>query len=373
MNFTLQDIRYLMRNFFVKHPIWGAYLISSLLVSFYWALWASDRYISEANVVLESPQISAPSLSFQTILSGTTASASDLLLLRDFLLSVDMLRLLDDKVGFSEKYSDNKIDFFSRLSDSNPPIEELHDYYLKRVHIELDDYANILRIRVEAFEPSIAQEILTILLDAGEKHMNEMGQRLAEEQVKFLERQVSKLRVAFEKSRKDLLDYQNENGLVSPIETVESLSAVVANLESQLANLRAKRTALLAFRSIKSTDVLRADAEIEALNNQIVKERARMAQQSGGALNSVSSQYQSLELQMTFAQESYSGALASLESTRIEAVRKLKQVSILQSPTLPEYPVEPRRLYNITVFLIIGLFIGLIANMLILIVKDHRD
>jgi len=63
----------------------------------------------------------------------------------------------------------------------------------------------------------------------------------------------------------------------------------------------------------------------------------------------------------------------ALENTRIEAARKLKQVSVLQSPTFPEYPVEPRRLYNTVVFAIIAFLAGLIIQMLVLIVKDHKD
>jgi len=40
---------------------------------------------------------------------------------------------------------------------------------------------------------------------------------------------------------------------------------------------------------------------------------------------------------------------------------------------LPEYSVEPRRLYNTVVFAIIALLAGLIVQMLVLIVKDHKD
>lgn len=55
-------------------------------VSAYWALWASDRYVSHANVVLESPQIAAPTLSFSSLLSGSgAANTADMLLLRDYL------------------------------------------------------------------------------------------------------------------------------------------------------------------------------------------------------------------------------------------------------------------------------------------------
>jgi capsular polysaccharide transport system permease protein len=362
-----------MKQFFRQNPYWFICLISIVLVSGYWAVWASDRFVSESNVVLESPQIAPPQLSFSSLLSGTASGSGDMLLLRDYLLSVDMLRKVDDELGFREHYASQGVDVFSRLADKQAPMEELHEYYLKRISVELDEYAQVLRIKVQAFSPGMSHAIASLLLQEGENQMNAMGQRLAEEQVRFLEKQVQQLSEHFQLARRKLLDYQNANGLVSPTGTVESLNAVVANLEGQLANLKARHTALSSYQSARSPEVLRVFSEIKALNQQIGQERARMAQQSGGALNAVSSEYQTLELKAQFAQESYSTALAALENTRIEAARKLKQVSVLQSPTFPEYAVEPERFYNSVVFTILALFVGLIMQMLVLIIKDHRD
>ncbi|WP_106420037.1 chain-length determining protein [Salinicola tamaricis] len=343
-------------------------------VSAYWALWASDRYVSHANVVLESPQIAAPTLSFSSLLSGSgAANTADMLLLRDYLRSVDMLKLLITQADFRQHYANAGADFFSALDDENAPLEALHDYYLKRVSVELDDYAGVLRIDVEAFTPQEAHRIAELLLEDGERHMNEMGQRLAQEQVKFLEKQVTVLEKQFQQTRNDLLDYQNVNGLVSPTGTVESLESVVSGLEGQLAIAKARKRALASYQSTRSPEMVRIESEISALDNQIVQERERLARQSGNALNRISSEYQTLLLKAQFAQDSYSGALAALENTRIEAARKLKQVSVLQEPTLPEYPEQPERLYNSVVFAVIALFLTLILNMLILIVKDHRD
>ncbi|MEM5537891.1 chain-length determining protein [Neptuniibacter pectenicola] len=361
-----------MKRFFKQYPYWLLCSVAIFLVSVYWSLWASDRYLSESNVVLESPQISAPTMNFASLLGGSSGN-SDMLLLRDYLLSVDMLRKVDNALGFREHYTDSRVDWFSRLYSINAPIEELHEYYLKQVSVELDDYAQILRIKVSAFSPEMAYAITGLLLEEGEAHMNAMGQRLAAEQVRFLEKQVAALNQNFQTARNGLIKYQNENGLISPAGTVASLSEVVGSLEGQLANLKAKRTALASYQSVRSPQLLKIKSEISALNAQIVQEQARMAQASGGALNVLSAEYQTLELKVQFAQESYSGALAALETTRIEAARKLKQVSVLQSPTLPEYPVEPLRLYNIVVFSIIALFLTLITHMLVLIVKDHRD
>lgn len=360
-----------MKQFIKTQPHWAAALLAIILVSFYWFVWAEDRYLSHATVVLESPQIAKPDLSFSSILTGGGGD-KDLLLLREHLLSVDMLKQVQKKLDFRQHYSENG-DVFARLWNADAPIEKLHDYYQRRVSVEMDEYAGVLNIKVEAYSPEFAHDMVALLLEAGEAHMNDMGQRLAQEQVAFLEEQLKRLEERLDETRDKLLAFQNKEGLVAPTRTVESLNQVVATLEGELARLRAQRQALSTYQSARSSDMQRTQAEINALHEQIEQQRDRLAQATGESLNRISSQYETLELKAKFAQETYSSALSALESTRLEAARKLKQVSVLQSPLQPEYATKPERLYNSALFVFIALFLALITNMLVLIVRDHRD
>lgn len=360
-----------MKAFIKHHPQWVIALVSIILVIFYWSFGAADRYVSKTTVVLESPQVTTSEVSFSSILTGGSSN-KDLLLLREYLLSTDMLKIVDEKLGFRQHYSRHG-DYFSKLRNADAPIEELHNYYLKRVEVEMDDYAGVLNIVVQAYTPEFSHKLAQLLLDEGEAHMNNMGRRLADEQVTFLEKQLGRIESRLDDTREELLQFQNKEGLVSPTSTVESINQVVATLEGQLATLQAQRKALGSYQSSRSSDMKRVSAQIEAIREQILKQRDRLAQATGNSLNKISSQYQSLELKAKFAQETYSGAISALESTRLGAARKLKQVSILQSPLLPEYPTEPRRLYNSTVFALITIFLAFIASMLMLIIKEHRD
>ena len=357
-----------------SHFLLSISLITIFVVTCYWMFVATDRFVSESRIVLESPQISGPSLNFQSLLTGGgAANRSDMLLLRDYMMSVDMLKKIDESLDIRLHFSQQRIDRLSRLNDKRNSLEELHKYYLRRINIDFDEYSQLLRVSVEAFDADMAFSIAQFLLSEGEMHMNRMGQRLAQEQVRFLERQVDQLKVRFDQELQKLIAFQNESGLVSAQGELQNISAVIGTMQGQLANLTAQRTATLSFQSPRSAEVLRLNAEIEALENQINQERSRLAQTSGGALNVLSSEYQMLEMNMQFARESYSSALAALQSTRIEAARQLKQVSILQSPTLPEYALAPARLYNSAVFGIVMLLLTLILNMLVMIIRDHKD
>lgn len=360
-----------MKKFSRQHPHWALALIAILCSSFYWSIWAADRYVSKATVVLESPQLASNELSFASLLQSG-GNHKDLLLLREYLLSVDMLKIVQQKLDFRAHYN-SQGDIFSRLIKKDAPIEELHNYYLRRVSVELDEYAGVLNIQAQAYNPEYAQQLVSLLLEAGEEQMNEMGRRLAAEQVHFLENELTRLNKRLILTQNKLLVFQNKQGLVSPSQTIENINQVVANLEGELARMQAKRTAVSSYQSQHSGDMKHLQSEINALREQINSQRKRLAQAAGDSLNKVSAEYNTLELQAQFAQQTYSNALAALENTQLEAARQLKQVSVLQSPLLPEYATEPHRLYNISVFALITLFLAFIASMLAMIIRDHRD
>ena len=82
-----------------SHRIASIALVLSLLSALYWLLVASDRYVSEAQIVIErTDAISVPALTFGALLSGAqNGERADQLLLRSYLLSTDSLVLLDKR------------------------------------------------------------------------------------------------------------------------------------------------------------------------------------------------------------------------------------------------------------------------------------
>jgi capsular polysaccharide transport system permease protein len=98
-----------------------------------------------------------------------------------------------------------------------------------------------------------------------------------------------------------------------------------------------------------------------------------VANPSGKTLNITLEEFQRLQTEVVFSQDLYKGALAALEQGRVQATRLLEKVTVLQAPTSPEYPLEPRRVYNATVTILIGLMLAGILKLLQSIVEDHVD
>lgn len=346
-----------------------------VLAMVYWGLIASNRYVSEASIEIErTDMVGAASLDFGSLLSGVGGGRSkDQLLLREYLRSLDMLKKLDAKLDLRGHYSDSSRDPLSRMWGRERRQEIFHQHYLSRTSIELDEYSGLLLIKVQAYEPQMAKAIADMLVSEGERYMNELGHAVALDQVAFLEKQVAEMGQRAIEARRELLAYQNATGMLSPQALAETLQGTVNRLESQLTDLKARRAALLGYLSPEAPGVVEINLQIQAIEKQIELEQGRLTSPKGKTLNVTVEEYQRLELAAKFAEDVYKTALVALERGRVESLRTLKKVAVLQSPSLPDYPLEPRRIYNIVAFTLAALLLAGIIHLLAAIIRDHRD
>lgn len=361
---------------FKRRKIISVALLFSLLAAVYWLVLASDRYVSTAHVIIQRTDLpGAQSMDFGSLVagvSGTSNNRADHLLLRDHLLSVDMMQKLEQQLGLRAHYS-GWHDPLSRMWSAKLSTEWFHKYYLRRVSVELDEYSGVLVVNVEAFEPAMAHALATRLVQEGEQYMNRLAQQLAQAQVTFLEGQVAEMNARTLQTRRQLLAFQNKKGLVSPKDSAISLGAIVARLEAQRAELQIQRNALQSYLVADHPSILMLNQQIVAVERQLASEQAKLAAPSGSTLNSTVEEFQRLEMEAAFAQQVYQTALGALEKGRIEALRTIKKVQVLQAPTQPEYPLEPKRVYNTIVFVLGALLLAGVAHLVLAVVKDHQD
>jgi capsular polysaccharide transport system permease protein len=358
----------------MRRRILGAAVAASLLAAFYWGLIASDRYVSEAHIIIQKTDLSGgQSPDFSSLLGSGGGNRADQLLLRDHLRSVDMLNKLDAKLDLRAHYSDWGHDPLSRMWFKDSPLEHFHRHFLSRISVEYDDYAGVVIIKSQAYDAETAQAITATMVSEGERHMNAMAHSLAQDQVAFLEKQVSEMGVRAIQARQAMLSFQNKKGMASPQNAAENLVGIINRLEGQLADLRTHRATLLGYLMPNSPNIIEVEQQIAAVEKQIDQEQARLVSPGGMMLNSTVEEYQRLQMDAEFAQDIYKTALVALEQGRIEASRTLNKVTLLQTPTLPQYPLEPRRMYNIVVFILFTLMLAGIMHLLAAIIRDHKD
>lgn len=347
--------------------------VMTVLAVGYWLLVASDRYVSEASVIIrKTDSVAVPSIDISMLIAGVAGvNRTDQLLLREYLLSVDMLKKLDAELDLRAHYSDWHRDWISRMWFKD--MEWFHRHYLSRVAIEYDDYAGVLRIKVQAYDPRTSQAISNLLVREGERYMNQIGHEMAETQVSFLTTQVNLAQLRFQQTSQKLLAFQNRKGMLSPQATAESFAVLIARLEEQRAQLQTQLASLPRSLDRDHPNLVMLRQSLAAIDRQIDEEKAKLANPTGKTLNITLEEFQRLQMEVTFTQELYKAALTALEKGRIDATRMLEKVSVLQAPTLPEYPMEPRRVYNTVVTLLFAAMLAGILKLLESIVLDHVD
>lgn len=354
----------------------GLVIIFAVLSIPYWLLVASDLYVSQATVLIQrTDQVNGPTgvVSSALTAAGGGLNAGDQLLLREYLLSEDMLKKLDAKLDLRAHYSNWRRDPVSRMWFANGPDEWFYRYWLNRVDIEYDDYAGVLRIQVEAYDANTAHAIAELMVKLGEQHMNELGHQLAQSQVDFLSKQVTSAHEHLLEASQNLIDFQNQKGLAAPGATAESLNAIIARLEGQKADIQTQLASMPPDLSPNQPTVLMLKKSLAALDGQIAQRRAELASPKSGTLNYTVEESQRLKMEVDFSQDMYRTALTALEQGRMDAARKLKMVSILQSPTMPGYPMQPQRMYNAFVTLLVALALIGVIKLLESIILDHVD
>jgi capsular polysaccharide transport system permease protein len=339
----------------------------------YFGLIASDRYVSEAKFVLEkSGDDFQTTLSLGSLIGAGGIQSSDALLLKERILSLDMLRALDKELGLRRHYSDGNWDFFYRLP-LGATQEDFLDYYRERVELDYDDVSSVLTVRVDAFTPPKARQIARAILRRGEDFVNDIGHRMAEEQVRFVSDQLKLGQEKLRRAKQQIIAFQNAHNLVSPTEQAQSLTGIINELEANLAQRKTELKSQLAFLNSDAPQVVATRADIDALAAQIGSEKTRLVGAGGEKLNDLVAHFEDLQIDLQFATDVYRSSLAALETARVEASRKLKHLVVLESAGLPQEALYPRRLYAAATMLVFLVLLYAIGRLVAATIRDHRD
>lgn len=342
----------------------------------YYSFFALDRYVSSAQVAVrqvgnnEAPQI--PGLA--VMLTGLNpTSREETLYLREFLASPDMLNVLQEKLNWSNHYSDQWRDPLYLLF-RDAPAEDFLKFYRRVVTTYFDEQTGLLSVQVQAFDPKFAKETIKIMLGESERFVNELSHRMAREQMTFAQSELGKARKVYEERRDALLAFQSDSNLLDAEATAKARAQGIAEIEANLTKERTTLKSLMGTLDTNTPQIRQQRNRIQALEQQLSTETKRLVSQNGGEkLNVVASRYRNLTIDAAIAEEAYKYAVSSVESARIEASKKLRSLVTVVSPNLPGRAVYPERIYNLITLFVALLIIYGIARFIIATIEDHRD
>jgi capsular polysaccharide transport system permease protein len=334
---------------------------------------AANRYVSESVVSVRQSGSSGAGLEGLAMLLVPQAGSGrqDSMVLQEYLLSMDTLKLADEKLGLRKAYAEPKADFVFRLPEGATQ-ERFLEYFQSRVEVLFDDTTGLLTIRAQAFTPDLALKLNQFLVQTGERFINDVSHQLAREQLAFSETELTKARKDVEVAKLSLEGFQRDNGILDPAAQAMGSTGLSVQLQSDLSRKEAELKGLLGFLDPQALQIKTLRDQIAGLQAQLATESRRALRSgSGRELNQLAADYQSLVLGLQFALEAYKLALTAAETSRIETVRKLRHVVLVETPVLPESAEYPRRWYNLLALALgLALLYG-IARLVVATIEDH--
>ena len=357
---------------------WYLIGLPMVLAVIYYAFFAADRYVSESIMTVRqaddggSGGSGAMAAGLALGLPVTGGSASDVVYLRDYIYSVDMLKHLDTTLGLRRMFESQKRDLFFRLF-AGASQEWFLWFYRNRVGIGFDPQNSILYLTVEGFEPAQAHAITREIVAQSERFINEISHQMARELMAFAETYLTQAQQRYEAAKDDLITFQNKHQLFDPIAQAQAKAGLSNELEEELTRDEAELRNELTFLNERSYQVVALKNKINATRAQMNEVRERASTSEGQQLNELAGDFQRLALNAGFAEDTYKASLATLEKIRLDTSRKMKHVVVIASPTLPEWPLYPRRIYNLVTLLVLFSLLYGITRLVLAIVEDHRD
>lgn len=357
-------------------PFVSLVVLPTLLFAFYQTLWATERFESQAQVIVQQPDGMATMDTSMAVLTGLgvpSSGISDTELVKAYILSNDMLHYLDQQLDLRSHYSQSRIDAFSRL-DADASSEQFLSFYQKHINVFIDSKSNIVFVQGQGFEADFAHKLTQTIVDRAEWYINSIGHQLAEAQLEFIKNEHANIQSRLEQAQTTLLNFQQRYNLLDPTAEGMAMQQIAYGLEGQISAKEAELKGLNAIMSDQAPQVRAVQTQLDALREQLLKERGKLSTDTDQIIpvSEILAGYTDLKVKMELALQAYTSSEVSLEKSRIEAYRQLKYLVVVESATLPQDSQYPNAFYNISLFALVAVMLFAIGKIIISTIRELK-
>lgn len=345
-----------------------------------WYLWnrATDRYVSYAGFSVRTEEIGSAIELLGGVADLSGSSSSDPTILYAFIQSQEMVRRIDKLLDLRSLWAkaDPEID---PIFAYHPPgtIEDMTEYWERRVKVYNDD-GGLIDLEVQAFAPEDARAIAAAIYDQSSEMINRLSAIAREDSTGHARDELEKAVEDLRQARVAMTQFRNRTQIVDPSASLQSQMGILASLQQQLATAMIDID-LLREQGVSDSDPRLAQGQrrVEVIEERIAEERRKLGIGTAegtavdeNAFANLVGEYESLQVDLQFAQESYTAARAAYEAAVAEARRQSRYLAAHVTPTLPEKAEHPQR---VTLLGLVALFSFLFWAMAVLTAYALRD
>lgn len=346
--------------------------LPTILAAIYFYTIATPIYAAKSEFVIQQAEAPA-SAGLGGLLSKTPmATAQDSIAVQSYLQSQVAMQRLEADNGFREHFSNPEIDAIQRLPEGASETAA-YKVYKKNVRISYDPTEGVVRMEVKAADPQKAVEFSTALIGYAEDQVDQMTQRLREDQMKGARESYEDAEKKYQEANLRVVQLQEKFKVLSSEAEIGLITSQIGQLESQLSQ---DLLSLAQMESNPNPNKARMEPlkrRIATLEGQIADLRAKLTENGAGGVSLAQVQSDLLVAQ-TDAQTRQlllAQSLQAMETARVEANRQTRYLSVAVQPVAPDEAAYPRAFENTLVVLLIFAAIYLMISMTVAILREQ--
>lgn len=343
----------------------------TLFAGIYYYKIATPLYATRSEFVIQ--QAEAKGVGMSGLFSGTQfATSQDSIAVQGYLQSREAMKRLDSDLGFRAHFTQPQIDALQRLKPDATD-EAAYKLYKRNVKIAYDPTEGLIRMDIIAADPETTAAFSRALIGYAEEQVDHLTERLRKDQMQGSRESYAEAEASMLAAQRNVLELQEKYKILSSETEASLISQQVSTLETSLSKDRLSLAEMEQNLQPNQARMEPLKRRIQALQDEISLLRSKLTEdsQDGQSLAQVQSELLVAKANVEIRQMLLSQSLQSLETSRIEANRQVRYLSLSVSPVAPDEPTYPRAFENTMVSMLIFAGIYLMISMTAAILREQ--
>lgn len=345
------------------------------LAAYMLAFTAKDQFASTTAFTVRSDETSSATEllgGISQFVGGGSGGNADVLF--EFIQSQEIVERIDEQLDLLGHYSATwpADPLYSLWPDAT--IEDLLWFWKRMVRITYDQNSGLLMVEVHARDPDYARRIASMVVAESEVMINTLNDAARRDSMSNASDELDEALDRLRTARGNLAAFRAKTQILDPQADIQGRMGVLNNLQQQLTEALVEHDLLAQSTNADDPRVRQFLRRIEVIEARIAEERRSFASRNvtvdGTDYPALLAQYEGLQVEQEFAEQTYRAALTAMDAARSNAERQQLYLATYIRPTLAQRAEYPQR----SLLILLTLFFALVVwAILALVYYSLRD